>query len=463
MLSALAVILSFHQSDPAILIRHVNVIPCTKQRIIRDTNVLVIDGNIRSISNALPKLAAGSISIDGTGKYLIPGLWDMHVHGTSSPGFLGAFLANGVVGVRDMFDPYGATFKLREKNELELHIVAAGKIVDGPKPIWPGSVAVANVEEGKAAVGKVLGEGSDFVKVYSLLPRDAYFAIAEESKKRHAIFAGHVPELVTAEEASDAGQKSFEHLYGILRACSSDPKLRPAPNFGSTPSEVRPRLKGLLDTYDEGRAKKLFAKLKKNGTWQCPTFTVLYSMSHPLDPRPEQQYRFDYLPSWLRGAWVDFPKRFAGREAEDHVLQDQIFKKLLAIVGQMHKAGVPIIAGTDVMNPYCFPGFSLHDELGWLVKAGLSPLDALKCATANAARYLGRKDLGTLEAGKVADLVLLNADPLENIGNSTKIDSVVIGGKLYDRAALDKLMPRGTSAPAPPVATGGIWMDDCMP
>lgn len=454
-------------AEPPLLLRHVNVISCASSKVQRDVDVMVRDGRIESIGRAPRTIPTGAIQVDGSGKFLIPGLWDMHVHGTSAPGFAGLYLANGVTGVRDMFDPSTATFELRKKveegSELGPHIVAAGKIVDGPKPIWAGSVAVSNAEDGKKAVARVLGEGSDFVKVYSLLPRDGYFAIAEECRQRGAVFAGHVPEEVSAEEASDAGQKSFEHLYGILKGCSSQgEKVAKSRLLGIPPAELRPMMRALLETYDERRAQRLFAKLKKNGSWQCPTLSVLYTISYPKDPRAEAQYRFDYVPAWLKGFWATTMTRYKDRTSEDDQLSDRVFRKDLELVGKMQKAGVPILAGTDVMNPYCFPGFSLHDELGWLVKSGLTPYQALRAATINPARYLGRSDVGTVEKGKVADLVLLDANPLEDIHNSTRIRAVVRGGRYLDRSALDGLMPKSPqpNSGVPPVLGGFAVVDD---
>ena len=451
-LLALSLVGTQPASPPPLHITHVNVIDCKSDGVKADENVLVIDGRIQAIAKHLKSSAQ---VVDGRGKYLIPGLWDMHVHGTSVPGFLNIYLANGVTGIRDMFDPSGATFKLRDQIKsgklLGPHIIAAGKIVDGPKPIWPGSVAVATPEDGRKAVETILKEGSDFVKVYSLLSKESYLAIADECHKRNVVFGGHVPEGVSAEEASNAGQKSFEHLYSILPGCAAHPETTDGYRMIGVPREQqRKALRAMLD-YDPVRAGKLFAALKRNGSWQCPTLTVLNSVNHPLAKRPETERYMPYLPSWMKMIRGTFAARAKDWTQEDIDLHDQAFQKDLEVVSAMYRAGVPIIAGTDVMNPYCFPGFSLHDELGWLVKAGLPTIGALRCSTLNAARYLGiEKDYGTVQKGKVADLVLLDANPLADIQNTRRISAVIVGGKLLDRAALDKMMPKQTKVSAMP-------------
>jgi len=395
--------------------------------------------------------------VDATGKFLIPGLWDMHVHWYGfDKAYLQLFTANGVTGVRVM---WGAPIHFELRKEIEAgtllgpRMVIASTILDGPKPVWPGSIAVANEAEARRAVIKVKEQGFDFVKVYSLLPREAYFAIAEESKKQGLVFVGHVPFSVSAGEASDAGQKSIEHLTGILAACSNrEGELRKDfedayfhPSEGQrlpSPARIRPLTRMMLETFSPEKAASLFARFKRNQTWQCPTLTLLRNAAFINDPSFRNDPRLKYMPTQVTTAWdpsTDF--RFKERTAEDFDLSRLVYKKHIELVGMMHRAGVEFLAGTDTGNPYCFPGFSLHDELVLLVEAGLSPMEALQAATINPARFLGEvKELGTVEKGKIADLVLLDANPLDDIRNTTKINSVVRSGRLLDRKALDQLL-----------------------
>jgi hypothetical protein len=380
----------------------------------------------------------------------------MHVHWsepiTPAAPYLELFTANGVVGVRQM---WGFPSHFRWKKEMAAgtlrgpRMLLAGPIVDGPKPIWPRSVAAGTEAEGRQAVRKTKGDGYDFVKVYSLLPRDVYFAIADEAKKQGMVFAGHVPYSVTAGEASDAGQKSLEHLTGILLACSSKEveltkALAEARRNPASPDRALLRRvnEQVLDSYDLAKAAALFAKFKANGTWQVPTLTVLRALGRLDDNAFTSDERIKYMPAGVRAFWNpkdDF--RFKTMTPEDFALQRKVFKRYLEIVGAMHRAGVDLLAGTDVLNPYCFPGFSLHDELALLVEAGLSPMAALQTATRNPARYLDQlKDSGTVEQGKRADLILLDADPLTDIKNTRKIAGVIVGGRLLTREALGKVL-----------------------
>jgi hypothetical protein len=330
----------------------------------------------------------------------------------------------------------------------------ASRIVDGPKPYWPNSITAGTEAEGRLAVKMAKVAEADFVKVYSLLPREVYFAIADEAKKQAIPFEGHVPIAVSATEASAAGQRSIEHLAGILAACSSheDDIMKSAreslagilgtnepTSLFASDRESR-RLE--LETYSETKAAALFAEFKKNGTWQCPTLTVLRNVRFIDDLALIDDSRMKYMPRMYKALWNptnDF--RFKDRTAEDIAVGKKAYHKALEIVGAMKRAGVGILAGTDTQNPYRFPGFSLHDELGLLVQAGLTPMEALQAATINAARFMNRqKDLGTIEKGKVADMVLLDANPLEDIANTKKIWGVVFGGKFYSRSSLDEML-----------------------
>jgi hypothetical protein len=330
--------------------------------------------------------------------------------------------------------------------------VIASPIIDGPKPYWSGSISVGNEQEARQAVDEAKKGGADFVKVYQFLPREDYFAIADEARKQSIPFEGHVPISVRAQEASQAGQKSFEHLIGVLPACSSrDDELFHAQlaDLADDWASDRPRFWGqhvkqdqqmMLDTYSPEKAAALFAVLKSNGTWQCPTLTLLHMFGYGDDPAFLNDPRLKYIPMSTKATWA--PAKVDGnRTPEDFAYGKKEFQKDLEVVGAMQKAGVGILAGTDTANPYCFPGFSLHDELGFLVQAGLTPMQALQAATLNPARFIGREqDFGAIESGKIADLVLLDANPLDDIANTKKIVAVIYGGKVFDRAALDAML-----------------------
>lgn len=442
--------------NPALVIQHVSVVDVSAGKLLGRQTVVVENGRITSVTpESSAKAPVGARLIDGTGKFLIPGLWDMHVH-AAWPGldsmFAPLFVANGVTGVREM---YGSPFVIAAwKHNYQTgapwpRMIGSGHILDGPKPFWPGSTVAANAEEAKAAVDKLHAGGADFIKVYTKLPRDAYFAALDEAKRIGTYCAGHVPDAVTVSEASDHGQRSVEHLTGVALECSKDADVlraeRAAAAADTSANLMKVWLgqsKRILATQDPKRAADLYARLARNHTWQVPTLTVLRSMSSMNDSVFTNDPRTKYMPEQIVDGWDwkhDF--RFRSRTPEDWENGKQMFKLSMQIVGAMNKAGVPMMAGTDMLNPFTFPGFSLHDELVNLTEAGLSPAEALRAATLNPAIFMNATDsLGTVEKGKRADLVLLGANPLDDIHNTQKVNAVVLNGRLYDRAALDSLV-----------------------
>jgi imidazolonepropionase-like amidohydrolase len=370
------------------------------------------------------ELPHGAELVDGSGKFLIPGLWDMHVH-WNEPDYLALFIANGVTGVRMMA---GDARHLEQRKQI-----AGGELL-GPRLVLAGPIAASTGAEGREAVRRTKQEGFDYVKVYSLLPREVFFALADEAKKSAIPFVGHVPDGVRMAEASVAGMKSIEHLTGLLLAVSGiESELRR--EFAATPKPAPGTGRRVLETYDARKAASLYATLRANGTWQVPTFTMLHAGAYAQELSNDPRLR--YMPASVRALWASARQRTPEQLANER----RFFDRRLQLAGEMHRAGVGILAGTDVLNPYCFPGFSLHDELEWLVKAGLHPMAALQTATWNAARFLGRQaDLGTVEAGKLADLVLLDGDPTLDIRNTRRIAAVVAAGRLYSRSDLDAML-----------------------
>jgi len=437
-----------NRTQPPIVFTHATIIDVTGAPPKRDVTVVITGDRISAIGeSANITLPADAQVVDATGKFLIPGLWDMHVHWYVRDTF-SLFIANGVTGVRQMF---GNSDLLRWRDQIAKgsllgpRMVVASPIIDGPEPIWPNSIAVRNEEEGRKAVRKVKQWGADFVKVYALLPRDAYFGIADEAKQQGITFVGHVPNSVSPGEASDAGQKSIEHLTGILIECSDKETELRAKLVKADSPEARGRVQATaLETYDEKKAADLIARFVKNQTWQCPTLTVLRSGAYLGDEHFRSDGRLRYIPRRLQQRWS---LRIANRSRGDDVEEKKVLQKQFEIVGAMQRAGVPILAGTDTGNPFCFPGFSLHDELALLVIAGLSPVEALRTATLNPAKFLGLdQTLGTIETGKIADLVLLDANPLVDIRNTQRINAVVSNGRLFDRKTLDKLLVEAEGA-----------------
>ena len=433
--------------EPALAITHVNLIDATGVPVQADMTVIVQGRQISQIgkSDATP-LPKGARVVDGRGKYLIPGLWDMHVHEVFGEWIPAdekitpvLFVANGVTGVRDMGGDLETLkswrSRIAEGKLLGPRMVISGPMLDGPVPQFPGSAPVKDAAEGRRIVDELQKGGADFIKIQSLVPRDGYFAAAEEAKKDGIVFAGHVPDKVKATEASNAGQKSIEHLTGVFEGCSTvEDELMAAPRG--------PGRGKFLSTYDPARAKALIALFVKNQTWQVPTLYwergewLIEQTSAGPDPL------IKYAPVAWRRAWPMFTTGIEKDWSSDPFAdREKFFQAELKMVGEMNRARVPILAGTDTAaGVRVYPGFSLHEELELLVQAGLTPMEALQAATRNAGKYLELADTGTIEKGKRADLVLLNANPLADIKNTRKIESVVLAGRYFSRVDLDKLL-----------------------
>jgi imidazolonepropionase-like amidohydrolase len=436
----------------------VTVIDATGAPAQPDQTVVIQDGRIVAVGKSADTLVpAGAERVNGTGKFLIPGLWDMHCHigATNLSGardYLALYPANGVTGVRDMHNCFpDMVFNLRKDIEAGKltgpRIVACGVMIDGPNATAGGALVAADAEQGRAAVQSLKKRGADFIKVHSKLPRDAYFAIADEAKKQGLPFAGHVRESVSAREASDAGQRSIEHLTGLWISCSThEQALREetiAALRSSRPEDlvllIRLGLKP-VDSFSEPKAQTLYERYVKNHTWQTPTLVMIRALCSLDDPRFTADPRVEYMSAFVRRFWdLKSPliqalvKTMAGRK--------RVYQLSLEEVGKMHRAGVKILTGVDHPFPFCFPGFSVHDELALLVEAGLTPMEALQAATRNPARYLDRlADLGTVEKGKLADLALLDANPLDDIRNTQRIAAVVTRGKLLHRETIRKML-----------------------
>ncbi len=384
--------------------------------------------------------------VDGKGKFLIPGLWDMHIHaffGDWVPGgrevTLPLFIANGVTGVRDMgsdLEPILAARRdVASGQLLGPRIVVSGPMLDGPKTQFPSALPITTPESGRDAVAMLRRRGVDFIKIQSYVPRDAYFALAESCRKQGVVFAGHVPDAIRASEASAAGQRSFEHLIGVFEGSSSAEDLFLEGKKGPA---------RFLETFVPSKEASLAALLAKNRTWQCPTLFWERGqwLVDVVDVTKDPDVR--YAPeSWRTKTWPEFSKGILKDLATDPLpVREKFVQHELEIVARLSRAGVPFLAGTDTpAGVGVVPGFSLHRELEQFVAAGFTPLQALQTATLEPARYFERTaDFGTVEKGRIADLVLLDADPLADIRNTRRIAAVVANGRLHTRADLDRLL-----------------------
>jgi imidazolonepropionase-like amidohydrolase len=381
------------------------VTPLVLAAVLTLTHITVIDvvhGRIRP--NATVRIESDSSqTIDARGKFLIPGLWDMHTHVPDDvvgrDAYLPLFVANGVTGIRVM-EGSPELYRWRDavaRGEIfGPRMVVASPIIDGRQSFLPDAVKVATADEARAAVRNAKRSGADFIKVYDSLSPEEYSAIIEESRHEKLPVAGHVPRSVGVADVSRAGQTTIEHMMGIA-AAARDARSR----------------------------STLFRLLRRNQTWECPTLIMRHNYAYLDDARLAKDVRLAYVRRSTRRRWV-------GMIGQGTAQRKATFAAERRLVGRMAAAGVGLLAGTDNGNPFCFPGFSLHDELALLVDAGLSPLQALRSATINPARLLQIRGTG--------DFVILDANPLEDIRNTKRIRAVIMRGRILNREALDALL-----------------------
>lgn len=440
-----------------LVISNATIVDVESGELLPGRTIFVEDGRIVGIVEASGAVVPdGAREVDATGRYVMPGLWDAHVHSAAGTGWhFPLLVAHGVTSVRNLHSTVDTALELtsaikRRVASGELlgpRFLANGPIIDGYPASWPGAIAAGTAAEGRAAVDSLAAAGADFIKVYDNLLPEVYEAIMAAAAERGIPVDGHVPFLVTAEYASASGQRTVEHLTGMNLACSTRAAaLRsefevllerlPSLSFPQNVVAFFTLVREASDSRDPALCAPAVEAYVRAGITAVPTLVI-----GAVDARGlvADSARMALLPPDVQGMWTGMAAGgpgpidavFAG---SDWTAPDDT--RLL------HGAGVPILAGTDIGNPFLIPGLSLHEELGLLVgEAGLSPLDALRAATINPARTFGLADsLGTVAEGRIADLVLLDANPLEDIANVSAIQGVVLNGRYLDRAALDSLL-----------------------
>ncbi|OGT59502.1 MAG: hypothetical protein A3E01_01600 [Gammaproteobacteria bacterium RIFCSPHIGHO2_12_FULL_63_22] len=420
------------------LIENISIVDVEKGAIQSGRYVAIAGSRIVGIYDHKVSLRGGGQTIDGSRKYLIPGLWDMHFHYSLNHQFSNPLLiANGVTGIREMWGVPSTIEEIRAKIASESLIApdlyASGNIVDGSPPSWPWASGVKNAEEARLEVAEQASQGVDFIKVYSRLSRDSYKAIASTSKELGVPFAGHLPDSVSIWDAIESGQASIEHLGGILEASSSKPQ-----DLAKFTRDQRiEKARFLVDTFDRKKFEAVADALAQSNTWVSPTLTVLDSVSHRKGTTDLADTRMRYLPDSVRKMW----NPGAGRSPEYYEAHERLFELQLSLLGELSKRQVKLLAGTDALNPFCYPGFSLHDEMQSMVKGGMTPSEALKTATLNPALFMGKADeFGKVETGQASSLIILDANPLDDIRNTKSINAVFVRGRYLGRMRLDAML-----------------------
>ena len=450
------------EAPPAVdrlVIENVSVVDAETATLRPGMTVSIENGRIHGLASSGGSRPSGVV-IDGSGQFLIPGLWDMHVHlgsKLSTHLHLPLLVAHGVTGVRDMadcenpLDPFEACL---EDKRAWSEGVGRGELV-GPRILGvasftvhgpsrrdddlPSFFAPGNESEARELARYAKGRGYDFIKVYDSLPRDVFLALLGEARAQSLEVVGHRPLAVNGVEASEAGQRSFEHARLFLEECyPGASKLRSEPRRYQTADR-----RAMVDEHDASQCGELFATMKENGTWFVPTHVTRKMDAFADDAAYRDDPRLRYIHPLQRMVWSEDADGMVASDPspEGRKAFMDFYVKGLELTGVAHRAGVPVLAGTDANDTYVFPGSGLHDELEELVKAGLTPAEALAAATLSPARYFGVEgEYGSIAEGKAADLVLLREDPLTDIRNTRSIEAVVLGGRLYRRPDLDRLL-----------------------
>lgn len=400
-----------------VVIRNVNVLSMTSPKIAAKQNVIVRDGRIESVSTRLAKMPADTVVIDGTGKYLIPGLAEMHGHipPPNAPAgviddVLFLYLANGITTVRGMLGHPGQ-LELREKAKRG-ELLAPNLYLAGPS--FNGN----SINSPQEAIDKARAqkkEGWDLLKVHPGLTRDEYDAMAKTAREEGMRFGGHVPEDVGLLHAIEMGQETFDHIDGYVE-----------------------QLDGKKGPVDEKKLADIVRRSKEAGVWIVPTSALWEVLLNTTPLETLKSYaELKYVPASSVENWARlYNERLSQvpREEAKNIVANRV-----RILRALHEGGVPILMGTDAPQQFSIPGFSLHRELLHMRAAGMSPYEILVSGTVNVGRYFAKRDsFGTIEPGRRADLVLLDASPLDGVENFAKIHGVMVRGRWLSREEIDK-------------------------
>ena len=410
------------------------VVPMDSPRIIADQVVLVRGERIVQVGPASSvRIPHGARRIDAHGLYLMPGLADMHIHLLEPQAYIPLLLANGVTTVRHMASPPD----VRALRTVGPTIYTAGPILDGSPPVWPGSDVVITPDDAQRAVTRQKDARYDFLKVYDNLSPVAYDAIITAARAAHMRVAGHVPPLVGLDRVLAARQWSIEHLTGYLEWLQT-----PASPFRvvdtsarfTRPAHLQAKRQALVDFVDTSRIPEIARATARAGTWNVPTLVAWRNMAGRSElaaawQRPAARYATKMLRQWWSSD-TDYTDAEVAERRRGDTVRAMLTKAL-------HDAGARLVVGTDSPHPFVVPGFAVHDELQNFVDAGLTPYEALRAATADAAEFMNAAgEFGVVKAGARADLILVEGNPLEDVHNASRIVGVMVRGHWRARSEL---------------------------
>ena len=449
------------------LIQNINIIDA-KNGLQKGMDVVLKDNRIIQVSphqkdNSFPKEKI----FDGNGKYILPGLWDAHVHFAYekdvAPAMFKLFLVNGITSVRDtggkldLVKPWKTKAESDPKNAPRVMI--AGPLLDGYPVVYDGSspsrpplgTGIKNAEDAKKRVTDLAAAGVDNIKAYEMLSPESFQAIVATAKSKGLKVTGHIPLRMDAISASNAGMNSMEHLRNLEMSMSTDAdkllstRRKMMEDGRSDPGGIlRSRLHKAqrmhaVENQDLQKRKEVLAVLAKNNTWQIPTLTIVTASTNYFPSNEKWRETFKFLPDSASIRWSKHALEFEPPEADSDAFK--YAKWAHEIVKDISDAKVGIMAGTDCPIFFLTPGFSLHEELVLLVKSGLTPMQAIEAATIRPAQYFNMEnELGLVEKGMLADLLILDKNPLDDIKNTQKINAVIRDGKWFNRKDLDNIL-----------------------
>jgi imidazolonepropionase-like amidohydrolase len=424
---------------------HINIIDVQTGKLTRDQTLTIDKDHISAIASGLDLNLKGQV-YDCSGKYVMPGLWDMHIHNDNDSGtrfkYIPLFIANGVTGVRDM---WGDPDMLRLKHDIDSgrftgpRMIIGSPIIEGALSFFRATMKASTAEQGRQLVDSFADAGYDFIKIYSSVRKPIYLAIADECKKRKIPLEGHLPIEVGLEEALNAGQRSFEHNFYIDRYLTGKEAesiewgvhyLDTAKSIRDGKYMLRPEPLGVSEK-DFHISESVLQKMIEGRVAVVPTLTLVQGRGLKPEVMAANTKGLEYMDPDFVAYW----------KKQTPLFPEEIIKIFGAAARFLINKGVLILAGTDVNNPFCVPGFGLQQELINLHEAGLTNLQVLQTATINPAKFLYMENkLGTVSVGKLADLLILDENPLTDITNTQKINAVILNGKYFSKETLKQML-----------------------
>jgi len=438
-----------------LILSDVIVIDIQSGTITENQFVFISDDRIIDIgSDSLLEMYASPLRIDAAGKYLMPGLWDNHVHFggadyvEENEMLLPLYLAYGVTTVRDAAGDISLEV-LKWRDEINAgkrigpKILSSGPKLEGIASIWPGDLEIGTEEELTKALDSLDLLQVDFVKITdNTLQPDLFLEAVKQAKARGYSVSGHIPVGLTLDQVSKAGQKTVEHLGYLMRMTSPlEASISTGRKDGTLTAQDAAKIQA--ETRNDSVTQANFKLLASQGTGVVPTLLISYNIAYLDEHDFDQDSILNYLGPKLKASYQWRIDRMANDTPQDRQNRKDNFEKTASLIPMVKESGMKIYAGTDAgyLNTYDYPGLAIHLELQQLVKYGLTTREALEASVINGPEYFGlAKDFGSVETGKIANLLLLDQNPLTSINHTLTINSVVKDGKYYSRATLDSML-----------------------